>query len=314
MNTELLVKKILNCPTYLDMGNGKLSKVWKCSVEEVKAIKEEAKRRGATYHRVRNKPKKKAVLPKVLIFDIETAPMKAYVWQRWKENVYLDQTISEWFVLSWSAKWLYSDEIMSATLSPEEAILENDERIVKSLWELFDEATVVVGHNISGYDVPKMNSRFIVYGLNPPTPYFKVDTYEVAKRNFGFSSNKLDALATYFGIDTKLETSFELWKDCLEGKEGALKYMAEYNRKDVEITEAVYLRLRPYMKSHPNISLLTDRNCCCKCGSEKLKLLKDKYYYTSVSKYPLYQCSSCGTIVRGRKNIATRPQYVSVAK
>lgn len=29
-------------------------------------------------------------LPKILIFDIETAPVKAYVWKTWKENISLD--------------------------------------------------------------------------------------------------------------------------------------------------------------------------------------------------------------------------------
>jgi hypothetical protein len=27
---------------------------------------------------------------KILLLDIETAPMKAYVWKRWKENISLD--------------------------------------------------------------------------------------------------------------------------------------------------------------------------------------------------------------------------------
>lgn len=32
---------------------------------------------------------------RILILDIETSPMMAYVWSRWKQNIYLDQTISE---------------------------------------------------------------------------------------------------------------------------------------------------------------------------------------------------------------------------
>ena len=42
---------------------------------------------------------------------------------------------------------------------------------------------------------------------------------EVAKKNFGFSSNKLDALAGYFGIEHKLGTDFKLWKDARNGDE-----------------------------------------------------------------------------------------------
>lgn len=317
MNLEQVIQKMESNIWALRKSKKQLSKYWHCSEEDIVAAKRAVQKklncscRGKYYKT--DRPTQKP-LPKVLIFDIETAPMKAYVWKRWKENISLDQTISEWFVICWSAKWLYSEEVMSDTLTSEEAILENDERIVKSLWKLFDEADVVVGHNISGFDVPKMNSRFVVYGLNPPSHYFKVDTFDVAKRNFGFSSNKLDALATSFGIPNKIETNFQLWKDCLDGDEDALYYMTEYNKKDVEIAEAVYLKLRPYIKSHPNISLLTDRNCCCNCGSEDLELVENKYYCTSVSKFPIYRCKHCGTLVRGRKNVAERPRVVPLAK
>ena len=41
----------------------------------------------------------KEQFPKILIFDIETAPMRAYVWKRYKENISLEQTISESFML-----------------------------------------------------------------------------------------------------------------------------------------------------------------------------------------------------------------------
>ena len=61
----------------------------------------------------------KKKFPKILILDIETSPLKAYVWKRWKENISLDQTISEWFMLCWSAKWLYSAETMSCSVTPE---------------------------------------------------------------------------------------------------------------------------------------------------------------------------------------------------
>src|SRR5688500_19264039 len=48
--------------------------------------------------------------PKVLIFDIETAPIEAYVWDIWNQNVSLEQIKEDWAVLSWSAKWLGAPE------------------------------------------------------------------------------------------------------------------------------------------------------------------------------------------------------------
>ena len=78
-------------------------------------------------------------LPKILVFDIETAPMTAFVWRRYKETVTLEQTISESFMLCWSAKWLYEEEVLGDCLTPEEAIEEKDYRIVKSLYDLINQ-------------------------------------------------------------------------------------------------------------------------------------------------------------------------------
>lgn len=69
----------------------------------------------------------------ILILDIETSPLSAYVWSRWKQNVYLEQTISEWFMLTWSAKWLHDDKVYSAAVTREEVLREDDKRIVEQL-------------------------------------------------------------------------------------------------------------------------------------------------------------------------------------
>lgn len=56
--------------------------------------------------------------PRVLLFDIETAPIIAHVWSLWENNVSLNQIVSDWHVLSWSAKWLgdSDDKVMSFAL------------------------------------------------------------------------------------------------------------------------------------------------------------------------------------------------------
>ena len=77
---ESLINKMRKQPYMLKQGAGYLSKRNKCTKEEVL----EAKR---LYKESLTEGQKSL---KVLIFDIETAPMKAYVWKRWKENISLD--------------------------------------------------------------------------------------------------------------------------------------------------------------------------------------------------------------------------------
>ena len=221
MNLKEVIEYMKAKPYTKRMGCGLLSKRCKCSSEVIK----EAKRQVWS-------PK----IPKVLILDIETAPMKAYVWKRWKENISLDQTISEWFCLCWSAKWLYQADTMSEVLTPEEVMQEKDSRIMKILWELLNEADIVVTHNGDKFDLPRINSRFIINDLPPTTPYYSVDTCKVCKKQFGFSSNKLDALAGYFGFNGKLDTSFDLWKGCMEGDKYSLICMEQYNIQDVVLS------------------------------------------------------------------------------
>lgn len=304
MNLEQVVYYMSQKPYTLRMGSGSLSKRLKCSINTIKEARKI----------VQKKPDK---FPKILILDIETAPMKAYVWKRWKENISLDQTISEWFCLCWSAKWLFSDQVMSEVLIPQEIKEENDHRIMQSLWYLLDKADIVVTHNGDMFDIPKINSRFVINGMPPTTPYYSVDTCKISKKYFGFSSNKLDALAGYFGFKHKLDTDFNLWKSCMEGSIAALNYMEEYNKQDVILLEEVYLKLRPWIKGHPNVGNFMDDDivrCSC-CGSNKVFEVKDKFYYTSVGKYPLYQCSECGGVSRGRKTIKeNKVELISVGR
>lgn len=299
-----MIELMLSKPYTLRMGAGKLSKMYDTTPEIVNTARKEVRENLGSYHEI---PSDR--LPKILIFDTETAPMRAYVWRRWKENISLEQTISEWFMLAWSAKWLYSGEIMGDHLTGEEAKSENDSRLVKGLWELVNEADIVVAHNGRKADVPWMNSRFIVNNFTPPSPYFLIDTLDVVKKQFGFSSNKLDALAGYFGIPHKMDTTFDLWKRCMDGDEEALQYMSDYNKKDTAILELVYLKLRPWVKAHPNVGnyIESDVPVCSACGSEALEVLPGQYYYTSVCKYELYRCKECGAVVRGRQNLNAMP-------
>lgn len=242
-------------------------------------------------------------LPKVLIFDIETSPLKAFVWQKsiWKANVGADQILSEWFMLCWSAKWLFSDKVMSDRLTGRESKDEDDSRIVKSLWKLLDEADIVIAHNGDSFDVPNMNTRFVVHNIPPTSPYQTIDTRLVAKRQFGFTHNSLNGLAKVFGFNVKIETNFDLWKRCIDGDDKALAYMEEYNIHDVELLEEVYMKLRPWIKGHPNLGLYveTDRPVCPNCGNTDIKWT-EKYYYTQTGKYRTFRCK-CGAFGRARK-------------
>ena len=94
-------------------------------------------------------------------------------------------------MICWSAKWLFSDEVIHDRLTGKESKRKDDKRITKSLWALYlDEADIVVAHN--ALILKKSNARFLYHDLGLPSPYRSVDTLKIARRNFRITSNKLD--------------------------------------------------------------------------------------------------------------------------
>ncbi len=259
---------------------------------------------------------------KVLIFDIETAPLRAYTWSKFQKGVSDQDIISRSFILTWSAKWLFEDEILSDRLTPKELdpvkkFKEgNDKRITKSLWKLLNEADVVIAHNLDKFDERVANTAFFRHDLKLPSSYTKVDTLKEARGRFRLESNRLDYIATrVLGIEGKKQTERGLWIRCMEGEYSALEYMDEYCQQDVRVLEDVYLALRPYMKRHPNLGLFINETneTCHKCGSSDLK--KVGVRRTMLNEYDELRCEHCGSLnrrrsantsIKGNPNLTTR--------
>lgn len=250
-------------------------------------------------------PVKEKSPARVLVLDIETAPMKAFIWSMWNFNLgqSLNMQLSDWFMLTWSAKWLFEETTMSDRLTPEEVFAEDDSRITTSLWHLLEEADVVITHNGKKFDVKKINTRFLKHNIAPPMPYQTIDTLEHIKKQFSISSNKLDYVAGFLGLGGKISTGgFELWKRCMTGDEEALIQMETYNIGDVTLLEDVYLVIRPYVKPHPNMGLfiLDNVSCCPSCGSTELDW--QGTYKTYASVFEAFRCKHCTSVGRSRKS------------
>ena len=206
--------------------------------------------------------------------------------------------------MSWAAKWAGDDGVICQALCDDDnytAGQETDAYLCQTLWELLDEADVVVGHNMRRFDAPKINTMFINNGFYPPSPYKIVDTLDVCKKHFSFTSNKLDFVCKKLLGQEKAPSGFGLWLGCLEGKTESWSKMMEYNIQDVIILEELYKKLLPYISNHPNAGLYTDdadTHVCPKCGGTHLQ--RRGFYFTNAGKYQRYRCNSCGGWSRSR--------------
>jgi hypothetical protein len=242
--------------------------------------------------------------PKVLLLDIETAPIIAHVWGLWDQTVGLNQIKSDWHLLSWSAKWLDSKEVMYQDQRNVKNI-EDDSKILKGIWKLLDEADIIITQNGRSFDQKKLNARFILNDMPPPSSFKHIDTKQIASRIFGFTSNRLEYLTKklctkFTKLKSKKFQGFDLWKACLSGNLEAWDEMEKYNKYDVLSLEELYKKLIPW-DSSINFSLYYDHtDHVCTCGSTKV--VSNGYAYTSAGKYKRYRCGNCGSEVRSSKN------------
>jgi len=238
---------------------------------------------------------------RILLFDIETAPLAGYFWGMWKQNIPYARVREEWYMLTWAAKWLDEEEIMYDSNHLHRG--KTDKAICKSLHGLLDEADIVVAHNGNRFDIPKVNTRFISHGMSPPSPFRKIDTLKEARKHFNFTSNRLDTLGEILGLGRKVENAgWELWEGCMNGDPEAYEQMVEYNIGDITLLEDVYLTLRPWMSNHPNVSTYDEAETpqCPKCGGEHIHWRGKAH--TQAGSYHRFQCQDCGGWGRARRS------------
>ncbi len=254
----------------------------------------------SAFRRYRKTRKQDKNTVKILLLDIETTPINALVWGIWNQNINIDAILQDWHLLGWSAKWLFDDKIFSDVLTEDEAINHNDERIVKSIWNLLNTADIIITHNGDRFDHRMLNTRFLVWNLPPLSHYKSVDTLKVVKSVFRLTSNKLSYINLYLNIMEKDKVVFDIWKKAFFGDKDALKLVKEYNEHDVLVLEELFLKIRPFIKNFPNMNLYSNENTtvCRNCGSSDLSW--SGYYYTNVNRYKGWRCNSCGAIGRDR--------------
>jgi len=247
--------------------------------------------------------------PKILLLDIETARMIFGGWNTGKQYVGHGQIIKDWFMLGWACKWIFEPDTKSDFVTGKEALLRDDSRICKSLWKLVDQADIIITHNGNSFDIPKINTRFFLNGLPPPMSYQTIDTCRVGRKYFAFSSNALNYLGKLIVNKEKLHTSYQLWIDCENGDQEQLDFMEEYCIGDTTLLEEVYLELRPWIKSHPNLAVLMDaqEQCCPNCGGFDFES-NGGYYTTPQNRYESVRCKSCGAVNRKRSSEITKDQ------
>jgi DNA polymerase III epsilon subunit-like protein len=254
--------------------------------------------------------------PRVLVIDIETSPIISYTWGLWDQNVALNQIKEDWFILAVAAKWLGdpAKDIIYVDQSKEKD-MSNDSKLLKVIWKLMDESDIILTQNGKKFDIKKLNARFILNGFQPPSASKQIDTLVLAKKYFGFTSNKLEYMTNklctkYKKLTNHKFSGFRLWSECLAGNKEAWKVMKKYNCYDILSLEELYTKLIPWDNSINFNVYSDDLTNSCKCGSDEV--MKNGYAYTSTGKFQRYRCSNCGSEVKDKKNLLSKEKLKSL--
>jgi DNA polymerase elongation subunit (family B) len=245
---------------------------------------------------------------KILILDIETAPILAHVWGLFDQNVGLNQIERDWHLLSWSAKWLDSSEILYMDQRGVKNI-EDDSKLCKAMWKLIDESDIIITQNGKSFDIKKLNARFMHHGFPPPSSFRQIDTLRLARKHFGFTSNKLQYMTDKFCTKFKKSghkkfSGFELWKECIAGNIEAWKEMEEYNKLDVLSLEELYKKLQPWDNSVRFSTYSEEDETVCTCGSIEFK--KNGFIFSNTGKFQRYKCLECSAEYRDSVNLHSK--------
>lgn len=227
--------------------------------------------------------------PKILSLDIETSFVLAYTFSLYPDSIPHTNIVEDWHIHCACWKWYGKDKVYTAIEDRDR----DDAKIVSTIMDEIAKADLVVAHNGKKFDLKKLQARATAHGLGQIAPTPCVDTLLEARASNAFTSNRLDYLGEYLGVGRKLQNSASLWHKAFIGDRKALKQMAEYCAQDVLVLERVYDELKPFMKNHPNMSVIMEtEDGCPACGSTNIQ--QRGWQYTKIGKKKRFMCNDCG--------------------
>lgn len=245
----------------------------------------------------RNKSK-----PRILFFDIETAPLKAYVWSPGKQYVgfkQLDKDHCQFRIIC--ITYCFNDG------KPAQFIdwgyeAQDTKEVIRQFDEIIKDCDFFIGKNSDKFDVKMINGARALNGLpgNPSWSKYTDDLEKQMRKYFRLPSQSLDYISAQLGYGGKVKMELQDWIDIVEKNKNGCKSLAKmikYGKKDVEDTRALWDKLSEHFDSkwdQNNYIYNPDGIIRCKhsdCGSVNLR--RNGHKYQGKSKYQEYKCLDC---------------------
>ena len=224
--------------------------------------------------------------PKILFFDIETAPHTALVWGKYEQNAL--SFVEYGGMLSFAYAW-NNGPVHCITRQGQKS----DKTLSLALARLFNEADIVVAHNGVQFDVKRTNTQLIKNGAAPHKTPPSIDTLKVARRHFSFVGNSLSDLVAFLGLGKKAGSQpISMWIGCMSGDVTEWNKMVRYNKQDVVLLRKIYKQFKPWITNHPTFVKLQN-GACQSCSGQNLQK-RGVRIMASGKPRQTYQCKDCG--------------------
>lgn len=235
----------------------------------------------------------------ILLFDIETSPNIVYSWAVGRKiSLTHDNIIKERQIICICYKWYGHKKIHSLDWGR----AQNDKALLKAFSDVISQADVAIGHNGDKYDIRFINGRLAYHDLDPIGEVTTIDTLKQSRKVFFINSHRLDYLGQFLNLGGKMETGgFSLWKSVMDGEAGALTKMIRYCKRDVNLLEGVYTKIRKYAPQTVHMGVLDGegQTACKACGSPNT--VKDGQRVKSTVVYQCRKCKDCGHFFRAER-------------
>ncbi len=244
--------------------------------------------------------------PEILFMDTENAPNVAVTWGIHDQRISYKDIIHEWFLLSAQWAWNNSKKINTVSILDDKKRFKKDFRddyhVVKTIRDVISEADIVIGHNVKGHDLKKIQAKIIEYDIMPLKMPIIIDTYQWSKQ-FGFTSRKLGDLCSKLDLTEKLSHEPGLFLKASMGDPEAIKDIVTYGIGDIPTLRELYYKLLPHAPTKFNKNLFRGDGvqCCPKCGGDNFQ--SRGFSFTIVGKFNRYQCMDCGGWFKSGKSV-----------
>jgi hypothetical protein len=203
-------------------------------------------------------PPAERIKANILYIDIESSKSLYFNYGAKVPSKYLrsDDLVHEWYMISWAASYVGSDNVWAQIVTPEKARAWDDSEIVQRLWDLMNATEIIAGHNVDGFDIKKINTRFMKHKLPPIVGKKTIDTLKICRSKLAMESNKLDEIEKWIGVQSKDHIDNNDWLLALQGDKKTLDKILHYNKGDVTSGKQVLEWLMPLANKKFNFGAL----------------------------------------------------------